>query len=165
MPPGPTPKPGSARARTNKHSTNAVLRSPEEGEIEVPPLPEIAGEDGIMRWHVMTVWWWKDIWASPMAPEFTDADIHGLYGLALIVNDFWNARTAKERQACAAEMRLQSVRFGLSPIDRRRLQWEIEKSDEAQAKGRKRRRDETPADPSPAPTGDAAVPRALVRGV
>jgi hypothetical protein len=100
-----------------------------------------------------------------MAPEYTDVDIHGLYGLAVIVNDFWNARTAKDRQAASAEIRLQSIRFGLSPMDRRRLQWEVEKTDEAQAKGRKRRRDEAPPEPSPAPTGDAQDPRALLRGL
>ena len=33
----------------------------------------------------------------------------------------------------AAELRLQAARFGLSPIDRRRLDWEVAKSDDAAA--------------------------------
>ena len=39
----------------------------------------------------------------------------------------------------AAEIRQQSVRFGLSPIDRRRLQWEVEKGEQATERTSKRR--------------------------
>jgi len=83
--------------------------------------------------------WWRDIWASPMAPEFDGSDRHGLFMLAMVVDDFWTAESATGRKEAAAEIRLQSQRFGLSPMDRRRLQWEIERTDEAQAKGERRR--------------------------
>jgi hypothetical protein len=57
-----------------------------------------------------------------MAAEFVQADIHGLYILAELEDAFWREPTI----ALAAEIRLQRTAFGLTPIDRRRLQWEIE---------------------------------------
>lgn len=149
--PGPAPKHPSTRARNNKTTTNAVLTA--EHDVKAPPLPK--GVD----WHAMTKSWWKDIWASPMAPEFDQSDNHGLFQLAVITNDFWNAETPGQRTALAAEMRQQAVRFGLSPIDRRRLQWEIVKTDEAMERGAAKK-----PDPKPAPTG-AADPRNVLRAV
>lgn len=128
--PGPAPKHPSARARRNKATTHAVLKA--DAAIVAPELP---GED----WHPMTVQWWRDVWASPMAPEFDDSDRHGLYVLAALVNDFWLAPSAKDRKDLAAELRQQGARFGLSPIDRRRLQWEVEKVEQAQHEGSRRK--------------------------
>lgn len=127
---GPAPKDASTRARRNKTSTNATLNS--NAAIVAPELPP-------HDWHSMTLAWWRDLWASPMAPEYDNSDRHGLFKLAMLQNDFWMAETAKERKEAAAEIRLQEQRFGLSPIDRRRLQWEIEKSEEAVDRGSKRR--------------------------
>jgi hypothetical protein len=38
------------------------------------------------------------------------------------------------KKELAGEIRLQRLCFGLSPIDRRRLQWDIDRGDEAEAK-------------------------------
>lgn len=138
--PGPPPKHPSTRARKNRTTTNAVLT--EDHDVKQPPLPR--GVD----WHVMTKAWWKDIWTSPMAPEFLKADIHGLFQLALLTNDFWLAETPSARSNLAAEMRQQGQRYGLSPIDRRRLQWEVEKTEDAIARGAQRK-----APPAPRPQG------------
>lgn len=127
MSPGPAPKHGSVRARRNRTSTGAMLSAVHA--VVAPDLP--TAHD----WHPMTVSWWRDVWSSPMAPEYDDSDKHGLFLLAVLVDDFWTS-PSKE---LAAEIRLQRQCFGLSPIDRRRLQWEIERTDEAQDKGRKRR--------------------------
>jgi hypothetical protein len=70
-----------------------------------------------------------------MAPEFTESDVHGLLVLAVLVDEFW-VDPSKE---LAAEIRLQRQCFGLSPLDRRRLQWEIERSEQASEAGRSRR--------------------------
>ncbi len=88
------------------------------------------------------------------APEFLKADIHGLFQLALLTNDFWLAESPSARSNLAAEMRQQSQRFGLSPIDRRRLQWEIEKTEDAIARGAQRK--PAPA-PRPQPANDPRV--------
>lgn len=147
----PTPlKDPSVRARRNKSTTKATLTV--DHDVKAPPLPK--GID----WHAMTRAWWKDIWASPMAPEFDKSDNHGLFQLAMITNDFWNAETPGQRTSLAAEMRQQAIRYGLSPIDRRRLQWEIEKSEDAMARGTARK----PPVPKPSPAND---PRQVLRAV
>lgn len=137
----PPPKHPSTRARRNKTSTNATLTT--EHDVKQPPLPK-----GV-EWHPMTTAWWRDIWKSPMAPEFLKADVHGLFQLALLTNDFWLAETPSARSALAAEMRQQGQRYGLSPIDRRRLQWEVEKVEDAQHRGQQRRSGGQPARPQP----------------
>lgn len=152
--PGPMPKRNPARR--NKTTTRAVLVA--DHDIEAPELPEREG-----GWHSQTAQWWRDVWASPMAPEYDESDRHGLFALASLVDDFWRSDSARERAALAAEIRLQRQCFGLTPIDRRRLQWEIERTDEAQAKGRQRREAEA-AGKSKAPT-KANDPRSVLRAV
>lgn len=147
--PGPTSKHPSARARRNKAATAATLRA--NHAIQAPELP---GEE----WHPLTLAWWRDVWASPMAPEYDDSDRHGLFVLAALIDDFWHARSASARKELAAEIRQQGQRFGLSPIDRRRLQWEIERTEEAQEKAAKRRTR------SPRSSG-GADPRSTLRAV
>jgi hypothetical protein len=137
-------------ARRNKSATKSTLSTVHS--VKTPDLPDRV-------WHRQTMVWWADVWSSPMAPEYDESDIHGLFALACLVDDFWTAETAKERAALAAEIRLQRQCFGLTPIDRRRLQWEIERTDEAQERGRKRR---TTARPTPKQTGD---PFAALRAV
>lgn len=149
--PGPAPKHASTRTRRNRTATAATLTTPAKA-AKVPPLPSLADQP----WHPMTVAWWDDLWRSPMAPEYDPSDIHGLYLLATLVNGFWE-NPSKE---LAAEIRLQRQCFGLTPIDRRRLQWEIERSDEAQDRGRRRR------STTPKPAADpGADPRAVLRAV
>lgn len=80
----------------------------------------------------MVVEWWTSIWRSPMASEYLDADMRGgLYLLADLHQARWTAPSTAAMIEVAKEIRLQEVRFGLSPIDRRRLQWEIEKGEQA----------------------------------
>lgn len=74
-------------------------------------------------WHALTLTWWRDVWKSPMAAEFLDQDVHGLFVLAELVDQFWYSPDSK----LAAEIRQQRMCFGLTPIDRRRLQWEVQK--------------------------------------
>lgn len=150
--PGPAPKDPATRARRNMTSTRATLRA--VPTLKKPELPE--HPDG--AWHPMTVAWWDDIWASPMAPEFDDSDRHGLFTLAMLTDDFWTASSSRDRMNLAAELRQQGQRFGLSPIDRRRLQWEIERTEEAQAKGSKRRAS------APMPAKSGTDPRATLTG-
>lgn len=130
MPPTPKANP----ARRNKSTTKATLTVVHE--VKAPKLPLREG-----GWHQQTVEWWYDIWASPMAPEFDQSDQHGLFMLAVLVDEFWR----NPSQALAAEIRLQRQCYGMTPIDRRRLQWEIERTDEAVDKGEKRRAAKRPA--------------------
>lgn len=146
----PIGKPAATRQRRNRSSTASTLRR--EHDVETPQLPARP-----MPWNALTESWWADVWASPMAPEYDDSDLHGLFMLADLVDSYWTEESSRVRTALAAEIRLQRQCFGLTPIDRRRLQWEIERSEDAQARGRKRR----PA-PAPTPTDD---PRSVLRAV
>jgi hypothetical protein len=126
------PKHPSTRARRNKVAGARTLSAVHD--VETPELP--AFDD--VEWHPMTLSWWEDIWASPMAPEYDDSDIHGLYALAMLVNAFWYEPST----GLASEIRLQRQCFGLSPIDRRRLQWEIEQGERAEQSTRQRRNEQ-----------------------
>jgi hypothetical protein len=126
--PGPAPKNPAQRRRRNKASTAAKLKAVPKSKT--PPLPEL-GEDG---WHKQTVEFWDDIHRSPMSAEWDESDIHGLYMLALLVDQFWKTGDAK----LAGEIRLQRQCFGLTSLDRRRLQWEIDRGDAADEKTKKR---------------------------
>jgi hypothetical protein len=123
----PVPKTASTRQRRNKASTNRTLTVVHD--VTAPILPPVR------EWDPQTREWWADIWASPMAPEFDDSDRHGLYLLAVLVDEFWQSPS----QSIAAEIRLQRQCYGLTPIDRRRLQWEIDRGDQASESTQRRR--------------------------
>lgn len=139
--PGPTPKDPSLRARRNKQTTAAKL-SLAPSDVQTPELPERHDEEGqLIPWHPMAVDFWDEVWSSPMAAEYLDADVPGLFILAALTDAYWKGvmqgRTGKE---LAAEIRLQRIDYGLTPIARRRLQWEVERAEDATDKGRRRRR-------------------------
>lgn len=141
--PGPMPKPGALRQRRNRTSTHAVLFAKQPMRQRAPSLPCDRG------WHRLTLAWWQDVWHSPMAAEFLSVDIHGLYRLAILIDRFWVEPTVN----LASEIRQQQTAYGLTPIDRRRLQWEVER---VESVARKRR------PPLPA-TGNGDDPRNLLR--
>jgi len=60
-----------------------------------------------------------------MADKILRADEHALLRLALLIDMFWTD-PSKE---LAAEIRLEQQAFGLTPIDRRRLQWVVEEEE------------------------------------
>lgn len=128
---GPVPKPSAMRQRRNKVATRSMMEAePDQlpttatakGEKVFPPLPA----RGRRKWNPMTTAWWDDVWRSPMADEFLRPDIHGLYILAELVDAFWRSPSVK----LAGEIRQHRTAFGLTPIDRRRLQWEVERVNE-----------------------------------
>ena len=78
----------------------------------------------------MTRAWWSTIWASPMVHEWVDADVPGLIALAMLWDGFY--RTGDPRTH--AEARMATREFGLSPLSRRQLQWEVKRLDPAKKK-------------------------------
>ncbi|HEY6731886.1 MAG TPA: HNH endonuclease [Solirubrobacterales bacterium] len=145
---GPTMKgrpPKKNPARRNRSSTKATLDG--ATKVRAPKLPT-------RQWHPEARRWWKDIWASPMAPEYLDADQHALVRLAVLISDYWEAESPTARKELAGEIRLQQQAFGLTPFDRHRLAWTIEETNAKKAKGKKRRQKE--------PAGDASDPRAAL---
>jgi hypothetical protein len=92
--------------------------------------------------------WWTSVWQSPMASEYLDADMKGgLYLLADLHDARWKATANADLVKLASEIRLQEVRFGLSPIDRSRLRWTIEQGETAAERTESRRAAKVPKAP------------------
>lgn len=146
MPPGPAPKHQSARRRANKQSTRATLYVPDPSDVRIPELPELYDDLGNpMEWHPNTEEWWREVWASPMASEYVDADIAGMLRLAVLVENFWQ----KPTPGMHAEIRIAQQEYGLTPLSRRRLEWTVESAEDAKARGRNRESRQT----APVPPG------------
>ena len=150
--PGPQPKHPSVRARVNKSSTRATLVERDPRDIEIPELPKrytaetydkfgrVLAKKRLIPWHPQTLAWWKDIWPSPMAAEWHESDKHGLFRLADLIDNYWRATSLADKLKAAPEIRLTAAPYGLTPIDRRKLEWTIEGADKAVAEGEQRRK-------------------------
>lgn len=133
---GQIPKHPSIVQRRNTKSTKAILREVDPANVIVPELPDLTDREGNdVPWNPMTVAWWQDIFASPMSVEYHESDLSGLIALAVLWNKFWNNPSDDAHK----EIRLARKDFGQTPLDRMRLQWQLENTDEAQFKGNKRR--------------------------
>ena len=117
--PGPAPKAPHPRQRTNRKVGSATLTA--VASSRVPAIPNPDGRE----WHKLTRGWWRRVWTSPMASQYLESDLDGLARLAAVVDDF----NRGPNTATLAEVRLQEARFGLSPLDRSRLQWEIQRAE------------------------------------
>lgn len=150
----------STRRRRNVASTAATLTDggPARKAPELPKRP-----DG-SPWHPAVVEMWADVWASPMAKEYHPSDFHQLVILALLTHDVHTAETPTARRNAAAELRHHRASFGLTPYDRRRLEWTIEVAEEAQDRGRSRRSRTGGQVQAPAPS-TSKDPRAALKVV
>jgi hypothetical protein len=120
---GPAPKPPSIRQRENR-KTNAAILEP-RADFVVPDLPADYGRE----WSKPTLRWWERLWRSPMAARFLEPDRDALERVAVLIDDWHTAESATVRAKLSVEIRLQEGRFGLSPTDRDRLQWEVRESE------------------------------------
>jgi len=128
---GPPPKNPKIRQRRNRSVTSATLTATDKPRQRAPRLPK---RDGGQAWHRLTRAWWRDVWHSPMSGQFLNADKHALYRLAILIDKFWLEPSGR----LAAEIRLEQQAFGLTPIDRRRLQWSVEREEERRTRTRTR---------------------------
>jgi hypothetical protein len=155
----PAPKHPGSRARRNRTTTAANVPTLSQRDEAAPDLPQRDADD---PWHPHVVALWHDVWASGMSDEYHPSDAHQLYALAELYQAFWTLPVVKvrDRILLASEIRLQRVAFGLTPIDRRRLEWQIEASEAAQDRGFSRR--QAKVAPRPQPGDD---PRIALRAV
>jgi hypothetical protein len=65
-----------------------------------------------------------------MASQWLETDIDALGRLAMLWDLFYSGRKGADR--AMAEIRQQEQRFGLAPLDRSRLQWEVNRGEEAE---------------------------------
>jgi len=89
-----------------------------------------------------------------MAPEYTDSDINGLFRVAMLYNDFWTADNAKARAEAQVRLEKADTDYGTNPLARRRLEWQIEATEDSKAKGSKRRKSEAAPVCPPEPGDD-----------
>lgn len=134
---GPAPKPAHLRQRTNKKAGFATLEMPESGDVPTIPNPDSR------TWHALTLEAWAHAWASPMSTQWLETDIDALGRVALLWDDFYKTPDVR----LMAEIRLQEQRFGLSPLDRSRLQWEVNRADESERKRPRQSSQRTGTDP------------------
>ena len=164
--PGPLPNPQARRRKANPKAGARVLSVVAPGDLEHVPEPHRELPPG--TWRAATVRWWADVVASPMASEWTEVDWHGLRRLAVLVDTVEKGFAVltqadedldvKERVACAevaikalSELRMQGALYGLTPIDRARLHWELDKGDKAKADRAQRSRPQAAPAPRPDP--------------
>lgn len=137
-------KHASTRARRNTAATKSTLRLAAPDETRpIPPLrpeqPRMDADGVPEEWLPITRQWWDDLWASPMSPEYIDADYWQLLILADLYDRYWRAPSQTAAKEMAGEIRLQRQAFGITPYDRRRLEWTIEEAETAKDKGSQRR--------------------------
>ncbi len=126
---GPPPKQAHLRQRTNKKAGAGVLQLPIGSSASKPC--EIPNPDG-RTWHRLTVGWWDRAWASAMASQWLESDADGLGRLAVLIDDFYITAEPTLRLKLAAEIRQEEQGYGLKPLDRTRLQWEVLRTEEAE---------------------------------
>lgn len=156
----------SVRRRRNTASTASTLHTPTAAEARkrTPALPKLIDPmtEGPVEWHAAVRAWWRDVWASPMSGQWHSSDEHGLIVLALLMQDFHTARSASARKEAATEIRLQRQSFGLTPYDRRRLEWTIATAEDATERGARRGRRTTEDKPAAEKTDPTEDPRLVL---
>ena len=117
------PKPLALRQRRNKAASHTTIEAPPAARVDLtgPHEPR-------------TLAWWAVIWDSPISAEWVDADVPGLMAIAALWDEFWTALVLADRTKAAAEIRMQSAQYGLTPMARRSLQWEVKRVERASAK-------------------------------
>lgn len=141
-----TPKPPGARVRRNQGQQQWRQLDASGCTAKAPALPAKKP-----AWLKLTRDWWAAIWASPMANAWLPSDVPTLVRLARIIEAI--NRDEDGSAGLLAEARQLEDRFGLSPLSRRRLQWEV-------AQGG--RQDQPAGAPAPAPSSQ---PRERLRAV
>jgi hypothetical protein len=117
---GPAPKPAHLRQRTNRKIGSGPITAPASPRVPTIPNPDAR------TWHPLTLVAWDHAWRSPMASQWLETDADALGRLALLWDAFYKEPDAEGLK----EIRLQSALFGLSPLDRSRLQWEIRRAED-----------------------------------
>lgn len=127
---GPAPKPAHLRARTNLKAGANVIAAPSPASVDVPPLVHPNGE----VWHPLTLMAWQEFFESAMATQWLPTDITALVMLAVCYDKFYQTGNIDYLK----EIRLQRQYFGLTPLDRSRLQWEVSRAEESEQKQQRR---------------------------
>jgi hypothetical protein len=111
---GPLPKDPGSRRRRNPNAP-AVVEFSGPGR-KPPPLPTTVKVPATVRA------WWRTLWASPISQGF---DVVDHAALTRIVVLWVRALDGRATVGELAELRQLEDRFGLNPLARRRLGWQV----------------------------------------
>ena len=114
----PVPKPKDQRRNRNPKMAGDWVQLPNDGYQG--SIPSVAGL-GLNR---ASQRWWRAIWRSPMATQWVEGDIPALKELAILRQLLMNGQVS-----VAAEVRLRSDQFGLTPAGRQHRRWMITDED------------------------------------
>lgn len=114
--PDPIPKAAGQRRRRNKTvgETQVALR-----RAAKPPCP--VDSDAARAW-------WDRQWDSDLAKVWLEVDVPAIERLVMLIESLKGGVNG----AILSEIRQLEDRFGLSPLSRRRLQWEVEQAGESE---------------------------------
>jgi hypothetical protein len=123
---GPAPKPREQRRDRHKKQAGDWVQLPPEGyQGPIPSLSEL----GLSKF---THEWWNTIWRSPMATQWAEGDVPALKELAMLREQLLDGK-----MSVAAEVRLRSDSFGLTPAGRQQRRWMITEEDQERARVKK----------------------------
>ena len=114
----PVPKPKNQRRNRNPKLAGDWVQLPKEGYQG--RIPSVAG----LRLNRDSQRWWRKIWRSPMATQWNEGDVPALKELAML-----RERLMDGKISVAAEVRLRSDLFGLTPAGRQARRWMISDED------------------------------------
>lgn len=118
--------------RPDQRKPTKLLEAQTEA-VKVPSLPPAEEWTSTGIWSRPVVAWWKDIHKSPMASEFAESDLHGLYVAANYLNEALNPRNnAGERLKLAQGWERTLKAYGLTPNARENLKWSISQAEQAE---------------------------------
>ncbi|GAA4845556.1 hypothetical protein GCM10023201_41060 [Actinomycetospora corticicola] len=118
--------PAHKKDETTRRRANVAATRTQLGHAEAagrPRLPQFA--PGKTRWHPQALRWWAELWDSPMASQYLRMDVRGLLRLAVLEHDYWSAVDSRTRLAVEAQIERAQRDYGLTPYDRRRLEWSV----------------------------------------
>ncbi len=121
---GPAPKPADQRRNRSAKRDGDWVTLPAEGHRgAIPSLPRGLGITKTTRE------WWKAIWRTPMATQWTAGDVPALTELAVLRERL----VVDGKVSVAPEVRLRSDQFGLTPKGRQERRWIITDEDAVRA--------------------------------
>ena len=114
----PIPKLKNQRRNRNPKLAGDWVQLPKEAHQV--PIPSIAG----LGLNKVSQKWWRTIWRAPMATQWNEGDVPALIELAILRQLLMNGQVS-----VAAEVRLRSDLFGLTPAGRQQRRWMITDED------------------------------------
>ncbi|MGP5342948.1 phage terminase small subunit [Corynebacterium casei] len=140
--------------RTDRRKPTKKLTAPSDA-VKVPSLPQADEWTSTGTWSKPVVAWWQDIHRSPMAGEFTESDLHGLYVAANYLNEALNPRNAAAERLKLGQAWERAIKaYGLTPNARENLKWSISQAEQAEQRTKDLRAKKQTTEPAAAVNAD-----------